>query len=129
MATSSRKQTITHSNTLKKYQSQLKKLKAKQDVIKNELSNCQQRYNQIKTEILDIQTKINELSSSNKLIVSEHATIRVLERMFEINLSEINQQIIDEILPIYRKLGDGVIPVKCIDLRAVIKNGVVVTVK
>lgn len=118
-----------NSNTLKKYQSQLKKLKAKQDVIKSELSDCQQRYNQIKTEILDTQTKINELSSSNKLIVSEHATIRVLERMFEINLSEINQQIIDEVLPLYAKVGDGTIPVKCIGLRAVIKNGVVVTVK
>lgn len=116
-------------NTLKRYQSQLKKLHAKQNVIRSELSDCQQRYNQIKIEITDIQTKINELSNNNKLIVSEHATIRVLERMFKINLSEINQQIIDEVLPLYAKLGDGTIPVKCIGLRAVIKNGVVVTVK
>ncbi|MCX8665346.1 hypothetical protein J3U11_09085 [Gilliamella sp. B2840] len=118
-----------NSNTLKKYQTQLKKLKSKQDVIRAELADCQQRYNQLKTEILETQTKINELSSSNKLIVSEHAIIRVLERMFEINLSEIGQQIIDEVLPLYTKLGDGTIPVKCIGLRAVIKNGVVVTVK
>ena len=118
-----------NSNTLKKYQTKLKKLKTKQDVVGAELADCQQRYNQIKSEILETKTKINELSRNNQLIVSEHATIRVLERVFEINLDEINQQIIDEILPIYRKLGDGVIPVKCIDMRAVIKNGVVVTVK
>lgn len=118
-----------NSNTLKKYQTQLKKLKSKQDVVGAELADCQQRYNQIKTEILETQTKIKELSRNNQLIVSEHATIRVLERMFEINLSEINQQIINELLPVYTKVGDGTIPVECIGLRAVIKNGVVVTVK
>lgn len=123
------RRTNVNSNTLKKYQTQLKKLKSKQDVIGAELADCQQRYNQIKTEILETQTKINELSHNNQLIVSEHATIRVLERVFNINLDEINQQIIDDVLPIYTKLGDGIIPVKCIDMRAVIKNGVIVTVK
>ncbi|WP_430875802.1 hypothetical protein [Gilliamella sp. G0441] len=114
-----------NSNTLKKYQTQLKKLKSKQDVVGAELEDCQQRYNQIKAEILETQTKINELSRNNQLIVSEHATIRVLERVFEVNLDEINQQIIDDVLPIYTKLGDGIILVKCIDMRAVIKNGVI----
>ncbi|OCG58678.1 hypothetical protein A9G41_05795 [Gilliamella sp. Nev5-1] len=118
-----------NSNTLKKYQTQLQKLKAKQSVVKTELTDCQHRYNSIKNEILDVQTKINELSRNNKLIVSEHATIRILERMFGINLSEIHEQIIAEILPVYTKLGDGLFPVKCIGLRAVIKNGVIVTVK
>ena len=118
-----------NSNTLKKYQSQLSKLKAKQQVIKSELTDCNNRYSQVKSEIIDVQTKINALTKNNRLIVSEHATIGILERMFCVNLSEIHEQIIAEILPVYTKLGDGTIPVKCIGLRAVIKNGVIVTVK
>ena len=83
----------------------LKKLKSKQDVVGAELADCQQRYNQIKTEILETQTKINEPTRNNQSIVSEHATIRELGRFFEIDFGEINQQIIDEILPILYKIG------------------------
>lgn len=118
-----------NSSTLKKFQTLLKKLKAKKDVIKNELIDCQERYNKVTSEISDTQTKINELTKNNNLIVSEHATIRILERMCNIELGKLNQKIIDELLPTYKILGDGIYPISILGLRAVVKNGIIVTVK
>lgn len=118
-----------NSHTLKKYQSQLRKLKNKQAVIETELNDCKDRYSKVKSEIVEVQTKINDLTKNNQLIVSEHATVRLFERLYDFNTSEIHKKIIAEILPLYKKLGNGIFPVNCIGLRAVIQNGVIVTFK
>lgn len=118
-----------NSNTLKKYQSQLSKLKAKQQVIESELTDCNNRYSQVKSEIIDVQTKINALTKNNRLIVSEHATVRLFERLYNFNTNEMHQKITADISDLYQQLGDGIFPVDCIGLRAVVKNGVIVTFK
>lgn len=118
-----------NSNTLKSYQTKLNKLKAKQDVVKSELTSTQKHYNEIKSEIIEIQTKINNLKKHNELIVSEHATVRLVERLYEFDTKTAHKEIIDEILPYYQKLGNGIFPITSLGLRAIVKDGVVVTIE
>jgi hypothetical protein len=65
---------------------------------------------------------------SDVLVVSDHAIIRYMERKLGLNLDDLRKEISDINLEAYAQLGDGNYPLQAHDARAVVKDGVIVTV-
>ncbi|MDO4813540.1 MAG: hypothetical protein Q3988_00440 [Gemella sp.] len=117
---------------------ELKKLQSMLASVESELNTLTIKEKQIKTEISTkkqsvnmIKQKIQALSkNSDEITVSEHAIVRYLERVMEIDMEDF----VDKILPeedkkVIKKLGNGQYSVNQGSHIVVVRNGVVMTIK
>lgn len=65
---------------------------------------------------------------SEKLPVSDHALIRYMERIMGLDLENLRSEISNVNVSAYKQLGDGNYPIHNVKARAVIKDGIIVTV-
>lgn len=115
---------------LKGLQSQISKLKSDIDLDRAQLSTIQKGINSKLARIKELEKEFKKLSQNNELIVSEHAILRYLERVKELDLEEVTNSILNEkAMELYEKLGNssGKYPVDGFNL--VIKDNVVITIE
>lgn len=113
---------------LKKLQSLMVKQKSEIDLIKRERQLADERLAVAERNLKKIEEEMKKLKNGNKIIVSEHAILRYLERTMELDIKAIEKEILtDETLKQYRTLGNGKYPISN-GCKAVIKDNVVITV-
>ena len=112
---------------LKKLQSLMVKQKSEIDLIKRERQLADERLAVAQRNLKKIE-EMKKLKNGNKIIVSEHAILRYLERTMELDIKAVEKEILtDETLKQYRTLGNGKYPVAN-GCKAIIKDNVVITI-
>ena len=116
------KEELKKLNTLQvKLQSEIEAIKIEREILNNKLQNAERNLGKIREEI-------KKLKEGNKIIVSEHAMLRYIERVLGINLKEIEKRILtDEVKEQYKIVGNGRFPIND-EFRALIRDNVVVTI-
>lgn len=113
---------------LKKLQSLLIKQKSEIDLIKRERQLINERLSVAERNLKNTEEELKKLKTGNKIIVSEHAVLRYLERTMELDLKAVENEILSkEVVSQYRTLGNGKYPVSN-GCKAVIKDNVVLTI-
>ena len=113
---------------LKKLQSLLVKQKSEIDLIKRERQLINERLSVAERNLRNTEEELKKLKTGNKIIVSEHAVLRYLERTMELDLKAVENEILsEEVVSQYRTLGNGKYPVSN-GCKAVIKDNVVLTI-
>lgn len=124
---------IENSAKLKNLTTQLKKLEQERLHLDNEISSLGQQRNDLNRRLRKISDEIEKLKSnrSSKVVLSEHAILRFLERVKGFNLKELNSQILpDSSNSAIETLGSGRFPVGNPPTHfLVIRDRVVVTVE
>lgn len=83
----------------------------------------------IQKQIYEAQQELEKTSKSDELIVSDHSLIRYLERVKGLDIEALRQEIVtDELKALYKQLGDGKYPIQQEGGRAVVKDGVIVSI-
>ena len=104
------------------------KQKSEIDLIKRERKLADERLAIAERNLKKIEEEMKKLKNGNKIIVSEHAILRYLERTMELDIKAIEKEILtDETLKQYRTLGNGKYPVAN-GYKAIIKDNVVITI-
>ena len=116
------KEELKKLNTLQvKLQSEIEAIKIEREILNNKLQSAERNLGKIQEEI-------KKLKEGNKIIVSEHAMLRYIERVLGINLKEIERRILtDEVKEQYKIVGNGRFPIND-EFRALIRDNVVVTI-
>ncbi len=113
---------------LKKLQSLLIKQKSEIDLIKRKRQLINERLSVAERNLRNTEEELKKLKTGNKIIVSEHAVLRYLERTMELDLKAVENEILsEEVVSQYRTLGNGKYPVSN-GCKAVIKDNVVLTI-
>lgn len=113
---------------LKKLQSLLIKQKSEIDLIRRERQLINERLSVAERNLRNTEEELKKLKTGNKIIVSEHAVLRYLERTMELDLKAVENEILtEETVKQYRTLGNGKYPVSN-GCKAVIKDNVVLTI-
>ena len=119
---------IKQKEELKKLQSLLIKQKSEIDLIKRERQLINERLSVAERNLRNTEEELKKLKTGNKIIVSEHAVLRYLERTMELDLKAVENEILSkEVVSQYRTLGNGKYPVSN-GCKAVIKDNVVLTI-
>lgn len=116
------KEELKKLNTLQvKLQSEIEAIKIEREILNNKLQSAERSLGKIREEI-------KKLKEGNKIIVSEHAMLRYIERVLGIDLKEIERRILtDEVKEQYKIVGNGRFPIND-EFRALIRDNVVVTI-
>lgn len=116
------KEELKKLNTLQvKLQSEIEAIKIEREILNNKLQSAERNLGKIREEI-------KKLKEGNKIIVSEHAMLRYIERVLGIDLKEIERRILtDEVKEQYKIVGNGRFPIND-EFRALIRDNVVVTI-
>ena len=119
---------IKQKEELKKLQSLLIKQESEIDLIKRERQLINERLSVAERNLKNTEEELKKLKTGNKIIVSEHAVLRYLERTMELDLKAVENEILSrEVVSQYRTLGNGKYPVSN-GYKAVIKDNVVLTI-
>lgn len=119
---------IKEKEELKKLQSLLIKQKSEIDLIRRERQLINERLSLAERNLRNTEEELKKLKTGNKIIVSEHAVLRYLERTMELDLKAVENEILtEETVKQYRTLGNGKYPVSN-GCKAVIKDNVVLTI-
>lgn len=119
---------IKQKEELKKLQSLLIKQKSEIDLIKRERQLINERLSVAERNLRNTEEELKKLKTGNKIIVSEHAVLRYLERTMELDLKAVEKEILsEEVVSQYKTLGNGKYPVSN-GCKAVIKDNVVLTI-
>lgn len=119
---------IKQKEELKKLQSLLIKQKSEIDLIKRERQLINERLSVAERNLRNTEEELKKLKTGNKIIVSEHAVLRYLERTMELDLKAVENEILsEEVVSQYKTLGNGKYPVSN-GCKAVIKDNVVLTI-
>ena len=118
-----------NSSTLKQLKTQLTKKQGELDGIKIDMVTRQKEYESKKRIIDELQIKITRLEKPTKPEVSEHAILRYVERVLNVDIEHIKKEILsEEVLDMVTELGgNGGYPNK-IGYKVVMKDNVVVTI-
>lgn len=113
---------------LKGLESQLHKAESEVALCKVELLSKQKEYDTLRKNLNTIKEKISKLTSNKEIIISEHALLRYVERVLNIDVEEISNSILtDQFKTLVYTLGDGKIPLNN-DFTAIVKDNVVTTI-
>lgn len=119
---------MNESQKLKRHETQLRKLDEEIRGIhrqKGSLDNRLKEYTEKRNKII---SAIQEMKRAHKLIVSEHAILRYLERINGINIEEISEKIAsEEIKKAYGVAGNGTYNFD--GFNVVIRDNIVVTIE
>lgn len=119
---------IKQKEELKKLQSLLIKQKSEIDLIRRERQLINERLSVAERNLRNTEEELKKLKTGNKIIVSEHAVLRYLERTMELDLKAVENEILsEEVVSQYKTLGNGKYPVSN-GCKAVIKDNVVLTI-
>ena len=119
---------IKQKEELKKLQSLLIKQKSEIDLIRRERQLINERLSVAERNLKNTEEELKKLKTGNKIIVSEHAVLRYLERTMELDPTAVETEILsEEVVSQYRTLGNGKYPVSN-GCKAVIKDNVVLTI-
>lgn len=115
-----------NAHELKALQVQISKAKADAGIKKENLKVANQEYNQILKKIKNLETRLKE--ASTEPLVTEHALLRYIERVYGLDLDVIKGDILTEsTIRAIKTLGSGKYPIG-VGLKAVVKGGNVVSV-
>jgi len=116
------KEELKKLNTLQvKLQSEIEAIKIEREILNNKLQSAERNLGKIREEI-------KKLKEGSKIIVSEHAMLRYIERVLGIDLKEIERRILtDEVKEQYKIVGNGRFPIND-EFRVLIRDNVVVTI-
>ena len=115
---------------LKKLESMKSEILVKIKGIKQQKSNVDRELSAATTNLKEIEKKIEKIQLEERIIVSEHAILRYIERVIGINIEEISRKIVSEELEqTIMSLGNGVYTVNQNEFRIKVKENVVVTVE
>ena len=116
------KEELKKLNTLQvKLQSEIEAIKIESEILNNKLQSAERNLGKIREEI-------KKLKEGSKIIVSEHAMLRYIERVLGIDLKEIERRILtDEVKEQYKIVGNGRFPIND-EFRVLIRDNVVVTI-
>ena len=113
---------------LKGLESQLHKAESEVALCKVELLSKQKEYDTLRKNLNIIKEKISKLTSNTEIIISEHALLRYVERVLNIDIEEISNSILtDQFKTLVYTLGDGKIPLNN-DFTAIVKDNVLNTI-
>lgn len=119
---------IKEKEELKKLQSLLTKQKSEVEMIEREKELVEERLDIATKRLNEMKKEFNELKKNKKMIVSEHAILRYLERTLGLDLKMIENEILtDDVVKQYKVLGNGKYPMGN-GYKAVIKDNVVLTI-
>lgn len=119
------------SQELKGLQTRLARCSAELDTAVEETRRAQRRESELRREKTNLAEKVKSLQeSTEEPIVSEHALLRYIERVYNIDMDEIRKEILSPtVLTLVKTLGkNGRVPLEK-GGRAVFKDGVVVTIE
>lgn len=120
---------IKKGHELKDLYSRLEKAKAERASASREKSEVIRKEKAANLKVQALQEEINELKKEEGLILSEHATLRYLERVELIPIDQVKEKIItDELVRLHNVLGNGTYPVGDTGVSVVIKNNVIITI-
>lgn len=116
---------------LKSLKGRVKKLRGSIEHCSAVVSDKSAEKLKLQEELRETERQINLLKQMEKgVVVSEHAILRYLERTGRVNIQEVSAEIASaNVRSQYRELCDGNFPIEGTHLKAVVKGGVVVTVK
>lgn len=121
----------------RKEQEELKYLESKKVLLEAQLENLRDCKGQVGKEISLVSSKLNSvnqriqaLKGRSDLIVSEHAMLRYLERVEQLDVAILNRIIAEdeELQSVVKTLGNGIFPVKGRGFKLVIQDNVVETI-
>lgn len=112
---------------LKALQTIAKKLAAEVTVLGDECRRQQRELNMKQSELREINAKI-ESFAEKEVVVSEHALLRYIERVFKVDLDEIRDVILTEKTKQMIKFSKGNCTVKMDGIELIVKNNVVTSV-
>ena len=94
---------LSASHELKQLNTRLTKAKVEADQAKDIAKEAQRNSNKLQQNVANIEKQIKVLQDQSKeMIVSEHALLRFIERIYEVDLDELKNQIItDEVVRQY----------------------------
>ena len=95
-------------------------------VLKEEAADAQRKSNESLKKVRALEAEIASLTV-DKIVVSEHALLRFVERVGGYDLNAISEAIAKEIEPMVKSIGSGKFPIAN-GFRAVVKDKVVVTI-
>lgn len=95
----------------------------------NSVNKLKLQYDQKQQELTNLGKKLQKIRKGQKLKLSDHSIVQYLQRVKGLNFLDLYGEIVTEdLLKYYTALGDGTFPIGVDNIRAVIKNGVVVTI-
>lgn len=113
---------------IKSIETQLNKIKSEKDILKLEISNKQRELSLKDRLINELTDELNKLKEVKTLRISEHAILRYLERIKNLNIKDIEEDILSSDVKNLVKVlgGSGSYPNK--DYKVIIKDYVVTTI-
>jgi len=121
---------LRNNATLKGLKSQIKIKEGELDAIKIDMISKQKEYENTRKVIDEIKSRVKKLEHPNIPEVSEHAILRYLERVKELNIEEIEKEILnDDVLELIEKLGGSGKYPNNNGFRVVMKDNMVVTIE
>lgn len=122
-------QQIENEATIKSLNTRLCKERAALKVLEIEISNLNNRKSAICNNIKNLKDRIEKINSS-ALIMSEHAILRYIERVEIISIEEVKNKVLsEELIKVWKILGNGTYPLWNSGYSAVIRNNVITTIK
>ena len=119
---------VKKKENIKSISTRISKLKGKLPSLKDEMKDAQREHQECLKKISDLQFQLQKAEDDQReLEVSEHAIIRYLERVMQIDVDNIRNTIIGEVGKAHTAMGSGHYPIGN-GCRAVIKNKTVVTI-
>ncbi len=115
--------------TLRSLKVQVEKFHIELQTAQAELNIAEAKRNKLKARIQKIEAEIARLGSFHKIpLVSEHALVRYLERVHNIDMDRVREELLSPaLLAAIQSLGNGEFPMK--DFIAVVRQNTVVTIK
>ncbi len=112
---------------LKQLERRFSEANARLKTLKAEQTDMNQRVQREQETLNTLRKQIDKLKQNNgRLVVSEHAILRYVERVMKLDLEEIRRKILPETLEEHiRTIGSGVFPTETHRIK--VQNGVVIT--
>ncbi len=106
-------------------QAQLQEARIKMETLKRAVSDSQADYMKAKYEVERLVKK--QIHLSQPLGVTDHALVRYMERVMDIDTEELRKELIAAVKEYHSTYGDGVFPYKGYEV--VVKNNSIITIK
>jgi len=115
--------------TLKSLYSRLEKEKAELGVLEKQRCEIVETIKKHSRNVNSLKAQIADMTK-DKLVLSEHAKLRFLERVELIDVNDIENKVItDELIRMWKVLGNAEFPIGIGEHTCTIKNGVITTIK
>lgn len=120
---------IKNETTLKSLKTRLEKEYASARVLEMEIKSLNKKKDIIYKNIRSLKDSIDKIGKEY-LVISEHAILRYIERVEIIPIEEVKAKVLSEqLIKMWKILGNGEYPIGDTGACAIIKNGIITTIK